>query len=104
MKIKIGITALFVLESYTSGLLQLPNFTENQFFVENFKGNTNHFILQKIKERKVSQPEKVVLVIDGSRRMKKNVETILSAFKKFPKNIELTVLLASDNVKKFRSY
>ncbi len=168
MKIKIGITAPLVLESYTSGLLQLPNFTErnfniknglehsvwieskerllpvtnnseniiehpatnlfalrtklteNQFengfavmaerlsdpkeiLVDNFAGETNQIVLQKIKERNVVCPEKVVLIIDGSRRMKKNIETIKSAFKQFPNNIELTVLLASDNVKKIKS-
>jgi len=168
MKIKIGITAPLVLESYSSGMLQLPTFTERNFkikeelnhsvwieskekllpvticsnniiehpntnlfalrtkltedqfengfavlakrlpdqkecFVENFKGNTNQIILQKIKEREVNRPEKVVLVIDGSRRMKEYSETILSAFNKFPKNIELNILLASDNVKKLSS-
>ncbi|MCK5852229.1 hypothetical protein KAH27_04290 [bacterium] len=168
MKIKIGITAPLVLESYTSGLLQLPNFTERNFnikngldhsvwieskerllpvtnnseniiehpatnlyalrtkltenlfesgfavmaerlsdpkeiLVDNFAGETNQIVLQKIKERNVVCPEKVVLIIDGSRRMKKNIETIKSVFKQFPKNIELTVLLASDNVIKLKS-
>jgi len=168
MKIKIGITAPLALESYTSGLLKLPNFIERNFnikddlnhsvwieskeklmpvttfanniiehpntnlfalrtklseeqfekgfavfaerlpnpkecFVENFRGNTNQIILQKIRNRIVNHPKKVVLVIDGSRRMKKYAKTILSAFKKFPENIELSVLVASDNVKKINS-
>jgi len=168
MKIKIGITAPLTLDSYTSGLLQLPNFTERNFgikdglghsvwieskerllpvttnsgniiehpvtnlyalrtkltekqfengfavlaerlakpkeiIVDNFAGDTNQIILQKIVEKKVLCPEKVVLIIDGSRRMKEYVETIISAFKNFPKKIELTVLMSSDNVIKLKS-
>ena len=168
MKIKIGITAPLALESYTSGMLQLPNFTERNFnimdgldhsvwieseerllpvtnnpeniiehpvtnlyalrtkltesqfengftvmaqrlpepkeiFVENFAGETNQIIVQKIMERVVACPEKVVLIIDGSQRMKKNVEIIKSAFIHFPDKVDLTVLLASDKVQKLQS-
>ena len=168
MKIKVGITAPLALESYTSGLLELPNFTERNFnidaelkhsvwieskeklisaitnfeniiehpvtnlyalrakltevefetgfpviadrlakpkelIVENFAGNTNEYILQKIVAKEVVCPEKVVLVIDGSRRMGKNIKYIKTALNKFPKKIELTVLLASDKVIKLKS-
>jgi len=168
MKIKVGITAPLVLESYASGLLQLPTFmernfnfinglshsvwiesknnlqpvtksskniveqpatnlfalrarlTEDQFddgftvladresepkevLVEDYAGDTDQIILQKIKEREFVRPEKVVLVVDGSRRMKKYVETIMAAFKNFPKDIKLAILLASDNIIKLES-
>jgi len=168
MKVKIGITAPLVFESYDSGLMQLPKITERnfnikdglahsvwieskkrlspvtklsnniverpatnlfalrttlsesrfddgfsviakrdpepkEFLVNGLAGDTDKVILQKIKKRKVGCPEKVVLVVDGSRRMKKYSETITTAFKKFPKNIELDILLASDNVIRLES-
>ena len=72
-----------------------------ELVTENFAGNTNEFILQKIVAKKVEPPEKIVFVIDGSRRMKKYISGISDIVRAFDEKSE--IFLAADETVKINS-
>lgn len=54
------------------------------------------YIVQERKERAVSAPKHLVVVVDASERMKKHCAEVVAALKKIPAEIKTSVLLAGD--------
>lgn len=57
---------------------------------------TGEIIEQRIEEKASSAPQRIIIVIDGSKGMKEFIPDIKSAFAKFPSNIEYSLLLPSE--------
>ncbi len=55
-------------------------------------------VIQTIREEMASRPQRVAVVIDGSRRMSAYAAAVGKALEHLPEDIELSVLLASDKV------
>ncbi|MBN1672081.1 MAG: hypothetical protein JXR37_13665 [Kiritimatiellae bacterium] len=63
------------------------------------RSESAELVQQLIRVRKVAPPARVVVVLDGSRRMAEFAATIGRAFQRWPARIETTVLLASDQIR-----
>jgi hypothetical protein len=67
-------------------------------WVSDTRGGDAAVVRQVLVEKPVDAPRRVVIVVDGSRRMHPFANSIADALKTLPAGVELAVLLASDEV------
>ena len=71
-----------------------PAITET--WAEDVRAKAGNWVHQVIREQPPAAPRRVVVVVDGSRRMAACVEQIAQAVRKCPDKVEMAVLVAAD--------
>lgn len=73
--------------------LEKPQGFQGALVADRFAGG---YILQQRKERSLSAPKHLVVVVDASERMRKHASEVAAALQKIPSGIKTSVLLAGD--------
>lgn len=69
-----------------------------QSWSDDLRLNEKGFVRQRIEARPTRRPERLVIVVDGSRRMNRQYDAVAEALGHLPAGLECGVLMASDDV------